>query len=124
MTIRIEVRGQHLAAAQGFLRNAAALGHHGVADCHITSVYFLAKDPGAESIERLCTFLLVDPVTESSSWTDLSVDEPPTSPDGIHIVEVAPRPGVTDITARELMRGMEEIGLPACEVTTAVTLRT
>jgi hypothetical protein len=62
----------------------------------------------------------VDPITESATWTDLSVDELPASPwIGIHVVEVAPRPGVTDITARELMRGMEEIGLPPCEVTTA-----
>ena len=128
MTIRIEVRGRHLAAAQGFLRNAAALGIqrgvHGVTDCRISSVYFLAQNPGAESIERLCTFLLVDPVTESATWTDLTVNDPPAPPDGAHVVEVAPRPGVTDITARELKRGMEEIGLfedtASCEVTTGV----
>jgi hypothetical protein len=42
MTIRIEVRGQHLAAAQGILRGAAALGIQrgiriqGLADCRIS----------------------------------------------------------------------------------------
>jgi phosphoribosylformylglycinamidine synthase len=35
------------------------------------------------------------------------------------VIEVAFRPGVTDVPARELARGMVEIGLPACEVATA-----
>jgi phosphoribosylformylglycinamidine (FGAM) synthase PurS component len=35
-------------------------------------------------------------------------------------VEVAFRPGVTDVPAREAQRGMVEIGLPACEVATGV----
>ena len=33
-------------------------------------------------------------------------------------MEVAFRPGVTDVAARELRRGMQEIGLPDCEVAT------
>ncbi len=37
-----------------------------------------------------------------------------------YIIEVAFRPGVTDVPAREAQRGMVEIGLPACEVATGV----
>jgi phosphoribosylformylglycinamidine synthase len=114
MSIRIEVRGQHAAATGHILRNAAALGVAGLTGCNITRVYFLEEDPGAESLQQLCTFLLADPVMETASWADAAI-----FPEG-RVIEVAPRPGVTDITARELRRGMVEIGLPDCDVTTAM----
>ncbi len=113
MSVRIEVRGHHAAATQQILRDAATLGVQGLTDCRITQIYFLEEDPGAESLQQLCTFLLADPVTETASWGD------PAGAASAHVVEVAPRPGVTDVAARELRRGMVEIGLPDCEVTTA-----
>lgn len=122
MTVRIEVRGTHPAAGEGIVRNAAALGLEGLIACGIARLYFLAQNPGTELIERLCASLLVDPVTESAHWLDLALDEPPV-PWEMPVVEVAFRPGVTDVAARELARGMVEIGLPACEVATGMQYR-
>ncbi len=114
MSVRIEVRGQHAAATRHILRNAAALGVAGLTGCNITRVYFLEKEPGAESLQQLCTFLLADPVMETATWGGGAAFS-----EG-RVIEVAPRPGVTDVTARELRRGMVEIGLPDCDVTTAM----
>ncbi|MCB0073014.1 MAG: hypothetical protein KDE20_16200 [Caldilineaceae bacterium] len=112
MTVRIEVRGQH-AAAHAILRDARALGISTLDACDVAHIYFLATDPGAEPLRQLCAFLLVDPVVETAHIG------PPETGAGVHVIEVAPRPGVTDVTARELQRGMVEIGLPACDVMTA-----
>ena len=98
MSVRIEVRGTHPAAGEGIIRNAAALGIGGVAACRISRLYFLAQNPGADAIERLCAYLLVDPITESATWSDAG--EPAPVRAGVHVVEVAFRPGVTDIAAR------------------------
>ena len=123
MTIRIEVRGMHPASGQSILRGAAALGIDGLTECRIARLYFLAQHPGAEPIDRLCAFLLADPVMEAAQWIDLASGTPghpiaQSSGATLHAVEVSFRPGVTDIAARELARGMVEIGLPACEVAT------
>ena len=144
MTVRIEVRSNHPAAGQSVVRGAAALGIAGVTACQVVRLYFLEHDPGAEAIERLCNLLLVDPVTET--WgvargeptergrggegdTSSNLQSPisnlplPASPPlaprpSPLVVEVAFRPGVTDVPARELQRGMVEIGLPRGEVAT------
>jgi phosphoribosylformylglycinamidine synthase II len=113
MSIRIEVRGQHTAAGRQIIHGARSLGVTNVDACGTVHLYFLEHDPGAEALKQLCAFLLADPVLEAATWS------PQPAPAGVHVVEVAPRPGVTDIAARELRRGMVEIGLPDCEVTTA-----
>jgi phosphoribosylformylglycinamidine synthase len=125
MSVRIEIRGlQATAAGQEIVRSAPALGIAGLRDCRSARLYFLEQDPGPAAMQRLCAFLLADPVLEQASWAAL--DQPPTAtadlpadlPANLHVVEVAYRPGVTDIPARELLRGMVEIGLPACAVAT------
>lgn len=120
MSIRIDVVGRraaaqvHSAAAQEVLRGAAALGIRGVDSVTIARLYFLERDPGPDAVARLCASLLADPVTEEATWG-------PLDPSQSHVpcmVEVAYRPGVTDVAARELARGMAEIGPPPCEVAT------
>lgn len=122
MTIRIEIRNKQQTTQQAVLKQAPALGIHGITDCQTVRLYFLAVHLDAAQIEQLCTLLLVDPVTESATWEELTPTPPlPQSGrghDGM-IIEVAFRPGVTDVPARELARGMVEIGLPASEVATA-----
>jgi phosphoribosylformylglycinamidine synthase len=115
MTIRIEVRSRQDLAGQRVRAGAAALGITTLTDCQSARLYFLSVDPGATALAQLCTLLLADPVTETATWDSLPVSQSPVS-----VVEVAPRPGVTNIPARELARGMAEIGLPACEVMTGM----
>ncbi len=121
MTIRIEVRGQHLAAAQGILRNAAALGYPERCSRRDGLPHEIRLFSGARSRCRVYQstlhlsiggsghrILRPGPICPSMNR--------PTPPEKTRVVEVAPRPGVTDITARELLQGMEEIGLPSCAV--------
>ena len=118
MTIRIEVRNKARTANQTVLQNAPALGLPTVSDCQTVRLYFLAAMLEATQIQQLCTLLLADPVTEVATW---GITPSPEFGGGGEpaVIEVAFRPGVTDVPARELARGMVEIGLPACEVATA-----
>ncbi len=103
MTIRIEVQGIHAAAAAAIVGAAPTLGISTLRACRIRHLYYLENDPGPAALERLCGLLLVDPVTEFATWG--AVDgEDYLAPDQ-HAVEVAVRPGVTDVAARELRRG-------------------
>lgn len=124
MTIRIQVEGAHQAAAQSIVRGAASLGFNGVQGCRIAHLYFLSHHPGDDAVDRLCRALLVDPVMEHATWRVSMGDNGAstvslTARSAAAAVEVAYRPGVTDVAARELQRGMAEIGLPPCEVATA-----
>ncbi len=118
MTIRIEVRGGQQAEGRHIVRQAEEMGVHRLQACQIAKIYYLSDNPGAESLSRLCASLLADPVIEVARWEILDGGTTP-SPHTAGVVEVALRPGVTDVTARELVRGMAELGLPAFEVTTA-----
>jgi phosphoribosylformylglycinamidine synthase len=116
MTIRIEVRAKTQTTNQTVLQNAPMLGIHTLTDCQTIRLYFLAAHLETAQIEQLCALLLADPVTEVATWSTPSQAGGGSEP---AVIEVAFRPGVTDVPARELARGMVEIGLPACEVATA-----
>jgi phosphoribosylformylglycinamidine (FGAM) synthase PurS component len=115
MTIRIQVEGAHQAATHSIVRGAASLGFNGVLGCRIAHLYFLSHHPGDNAVDRLCRALLVDPVMEHATWrVSMGDNGTPTNgpPSPFATVEVAYRPGVTDVAAREAQRGMVEIGLP------------
>jgi len=124
MTVRVEVRNIHPTAGQHIVRGAAKLGVYGVKRCEVVRLYFLERDPGDEAVERLCRLLLADPVTDVWRVVREAGVVAPKSPtsgtQALHVVEVAFRPGVTDVPARELRRSMAEIGLPDCETATGV----
>ena len=114
MAIRLEVHGPHASASAAILRDAIALGISTLESCTISRLYFIAHDLSPAQVEQLCNWLVVDPVTERATWGPL--DAVPAT--GAPVVEVTYRPGVTDVAARELTRGMVEIGLPPAEVVT------
>ncbi|MBA3531848.1 MAG: phosphoribosylformylglycinamidine synthase subunit PurL [Ardenticatenales bacterium] len=120
MPIRIEVYDVKQRTNATLQRNAQALGLAGVRAIRSQTLYFLSADPGAESLERLCAFLLADPVTEEARWYDLAQSQSSDLPPNTVIIEVAYRPGVTDVAARELERGMVEMGLPSLQAATGV----
>ena len=130
---RIEVTNH---SGEGETRITAAahrLGIHSLKSCYRTQLYFLTnsstESPSPEQIESLCVLLLVDPVTESARVTSLphtrsdekSCQFAPNSAE--HIVEVALRPGVTDVAARVLERGAAELGIRRLEAATATQYR-
>lgn len=130
MAIRIDVHGPHTARKREILSDAQQFGVSTIGDCSIARVFFLSADLPEDAIRLLCATLLVDPVTESYVWSHLpagnaerhtgaanaSTTEDPAV---AQAVEVAFRPGVTDVTARELVKGIEETGLQPCHVVTA-----
>jgi phosphoribosylformylglycinamidine synthase subunit PurSL len=124
MTIRIEVRSRTNHHGQALVNSAAALGILTLTGCEIARLYFLDSDVAQEAVAQLCDRLLADPVMDVATWQAMA-REPSTVPGdesrlaNAWLVEVAYRPGVTDVAARELQRGMVEIGLPRCNVATA-----
>ncbi|MCC6458553.1 MAG: phosphoribosylformylglycinamidine synthase subunit PurL [Caldilineaceae bacterium] len=119
MPIRIEVQSPHASAANAILHGAAALGIDGLRGCTLARLYFIEHDLTEAEINRLCTMLLVDPVTEQARWRSVDAPTPPSEQaSGQQIVEVTFRPGVTDVPARELARSMAEIGIEGGEVVT------
>ena len=112
---------------------AHRLGIDSLQSCSRTQLYFLTSNspdaPSRVQIDRLCALLLVDPVTESARVTpqpharsDDKSDEP-ASASVEHIIEVALRPGVTDVAARVLERGAAELGMRGLEAATATQYR-
>ena len=121
MSIRIEVHSRNASSAEAILHGATALGIKGLRGCTVTRLYFIENDLSPAEIDRLCSMLLVDPVTEQATWHSIHADSSTNAAvreQSGHLVEVTYRPGVTDIPARELARGMDEIGIVGGEVVT------
>jgi phosphoribosylformylglycinamidine synthase len=119
MAIRIEVFPKQPGPNLGLLADAQAVGLSGLEEITTRTLYFLDAELDKASLERLSRALLADPVTEQVAWCDVGASLA-AAPAGIHLIEVAYRPGVTDIAARELERGMVELGLPAARVATGI----
>jgi phosphoribosylformylglycinamidine synthase II len=117
MAIRIVVYPREDKLNASLLQNAYALGLNGIVAIRTRNIYFLSEHPGSETVERISSALLADPVTEIARWWDLSQEDLPTG-EGMQVVEVAFRPGVTDIPARELEKGMGELGFTTLRAAT------
>ncbi len=119
-TLRIEISPHEDGGDPRLAAASQRLGVDTLRNCRKSQIYFLTSHSGetfsTERIDRLCAFLLADPVTETALVIDLSRDEP--AADG-HVIEVALRPGVTDMAARELERGAAELGIRGIEAATA-----
>jgi phosphoribosylformylglycinamidine synthase subunit PurSL len=115
MSLRIEVSRRN-ASAPKIVEDARRLGINSLHHCRTKKIYFLSEPLSTEQLSTLCAFLLADPVTET---VDVVATDEVTPTPGAHVIEVSLRPGVTDVTARELERGMVELGLPACRAATA-----
>ena len=132
-TFRIEVTNHSGDGEPRITAAAHRLGIDSLRSCSRTQLYFLKSNstdsPSREQIDRLCALLLVDPVTESA-WV---TPEPQTYSDNKsnqdstasveHIIEVALRPGVTDVAARVLESGAAELGIHGLEAATATQYR-
>jgi len=91
---------------------AGLLGVTGLVGCRVSRVYYLQGDLSMEETDRLSREVLVDPVVdEVTMGSPLPASHP--------VVEVAPRPGVTDVEARELERAAAALGLPPVRASTA-----
>ncbi|MDO8674038.1 MAG: phosphoribosylformylglycinamidine synthase subunit PurS, partial [Dehalococcoidia bacterium] len=104
MAHRIEVG---IRGAAGLQRDAANLGIAGVESIHVVDVYRLEGDLSDEDLDRIGRELLADPITQAFVWNhSLVADEP-----GLHMVEVAYNPGVTDPVEQSTMKGIADLGI-------------
>ena len=133
MVFRIEVNSLSRKDEPGIRAAAHRLGIRSLHACQKSRLYFLTipaeKALGSDEIDKLCAFLLVDPVTETARVTRNCHPQSPTaaaqpaSDPHDHVIEVALRPGVTDVAARELERGAQELGIRRLEAVTATQYR-
>lgn len=79
-------------------------------------LYLLDGDIDKPGIERLALELLHDPVVQEASVCSLKELDQLTLPGGMHAIEVAYLPGVTDNEAESIKIGAERLGVPAPKV--------
>ena len=128
-TLRIEVVPHATDGNSAIPTAAQRLGVDNVQSCHETRIYFLtSRDPenlSTEQIDTVCVQLLVDPVTETARVTELPAQVSPDSTSltpqstDAHLIEVALRPGVTDVAARVLEQGAAELGFAGLQAASA-----
>ncbi|MEZ4636757.1 MAG: AIR synthase related protein [Caldilineaceae bacterium] len=111
MTLRVEVTRRENQSPK-IVQDARRLGIESLQSCRTRKIYYLSEDLSTEQFDTLCAFLLADPVIEDVHRGEADAVS-------AHVIEVALRPGVTDVTARELERGIVEVGLPPRRATTA-----
>ncbi|MYI55855.1 MAG: phosphoribosylformylglycinamidine synthase, partial [Acidimicrobiia bacterium] len=90
---------------------AAQLGVTGLSGCRFWTVYHVEGLLSEADVVRLCTEVLVDPVTDEVAVGAADATA--------QVVEVAPLAGVTDGAARELERAAAVLGLPPLRAATA-----
>jgi len=114
---RIEValkRNRIDVAGKGIVAEARHLGIEGIRSCRTVRVYVLEADWEREDAERAARELLADPVVDvfRADWPVLDeVDA--------QVLEVVRKPGVMDPVAASVKRGLELLGLPVRNVSTA-----
>jgi phosphoribosylformylglycinamidine synthase subunit PurSL len=97
----------------GYLTAAHALGFQNLIRIECQDLYFVESQLSQEEAQQLALKLLTDPVTQSTTWDDISskgTAHADLGPDSV-LVEVALRPGVTDPVAYEIIRAAHELGL-------------
>ncbi|MBI2759501.1 MAG: phosphoribosylformylglycinamidine synthase subunit PurL [Chloroflexi bacterium] len=92
-----------------YLSDAHALGFHNLQRIKCQDLYFIEGQLSQKELQQLALKLLTDPVTQSASWAELPAPPSALESDTV-IVEVSPRPGVTDPVAHEIIRAAHELG--------------
>ncbi|MEI6875500.1 MAG: phosphoribosylformylglycinamidine synthase subunit PurS, partial [Spirochaetota bacterium] len=94
---------------------ARALGLDMVKEARRAKLFFVHGTIAPEELDLLGRFLFSDSVVESFSWkridTESVLDRPTLGLAGFSVIEVAPRPGVTDTVAAEIVRAARELGI-------------
>ena len=96
--------------SNSYLAGAHALGFRQLQQMECQDLYFIEGQLSQEELQRLALELLSDPVTQSARWDELP-SPPPNLEAGATVVEVSPRPGVTDPVAHEIVRAAHELGI-------------
>jgi len=102
------------AVGQGVSRDIADLGIHGVKKVEFIQVYILDGNLAQGQVVSICQELLTDKVAQDYKIIfDRSINP---SKINQHIVEVAYNPGVMDPVEASVLKGIQDLGIPAPEV--------
>ncbi len=94
----------------GYLKDAHAFGFQDLRCIIVQSLYFIEGQLSQEDLQQLALKLLMDPMTQSATWTEMPA--PLSSPEADTVIlEVSLRPGVTDPVAEQLVRAAHELNL-------------
>ena len=134
MEIRIEVfTKEHFTDSIGneIASEVEHIGITSVDEIRMVQVYLVEGDLSGEDIERICSELLVDGLTQDY----ICIDGPPNQPDGgqtgkikygskwqgnnVHTIEVTRKRGVMDPVESTVVKGIKDLGLIARSVKTA-----
>lgn len=111
MAYRVEVtprEGSLVEAAAAVARRLGEAGVGGIARVEVVRLFFLdgALWPAEQA---LLTEAMADPVVDDAAWMDAAARRP--APAGARVVEVSPRPGVTDSVAETLHGAAAALGI-------------
>ena len=90
---------------QGILEDIADLGINGIDSVRTATVYWIEGSLDAQTIDRIGTELLADPITQTytcGSENDTETD---------WTLEVQFKPGVTDAVGDSTVKGIEDLGI-------------
>ncbi|MGB8984264.1 MAG: phosphoribosylformylglycinamidine synthase subunit PurL [Anaerolineales bacterium] len=96
--------------SEGYLSDARALGFDNLIRIECQDLYFIESQLSQAELSQLALELLTDPVSQSTTWQELSSTAPAAPEAGPVLVEVALRPGVTDSVAHEIVRAAHKLG--------------
>ncbi len=100
------------AAGQGISEDIADLGFSGVNTVQTAKVYWLEGDLQVREVERICSELLADPVTQDYHWQRCAgSSESSTLEANSWTVEVRFKPGVTDAVGDSVVKGIGDLGI-------------
>lgn len=105
----VQFLDDHDSRSSSYLKEARALGFDSLRGVIVQDLYFIEGQLSQEICKRLALELLTDPVTQSVIWTESSVPPAGMAADAV-MVDVTPRPGVTDPVAEQIVRGAHELG--------------
>lgn len=90
---------------QGILEDIADLGISGIDSVRTATVYWIEGALNAQTIDRIGTELLADPITQA--YTFATQNDPATG----WTLEVQFKPGVTDAVGDSTVKGIKDLGI-------------
>ena len=100
------------ATGQGILEDITDLGISGVDLIQTAKVYWIEGEFQVQEVNRMCSELLADPVTQDYSYQRFDgCSASSTSETGVRTVEVRFKPGVTDTVGESVIKGIHDLGI-------------
>ena len=100
------------AIGQGILQDITDLGFTGVKSVHTVQIYWIEGAVNSHAIERICTELLADPVTQNYIYNRSDNHTPRHDNGSVWTIEVRLKPGVTDAVGDSVLKGLRDMGIP------------